>query len=149
MIFLETLTILSTSRTTHLTWPRFTLYVCLHYVALCPALPNPENGMVMWDTLAPEGVATYTCDPGFTLVGEPTGGSGSGGSGFILSIRICGSDGTWSGMAPTCERKFNIIFLAPYYFCSYLRPNTTSFVDFILPLYIGYTCLFTYASKNQ
>ena len=52
--------------------------------------------MVEWDTLAPGGVATYTCDSGFTLVGDPT--------------RICGSDGTWSGMSPTCERKFVTIF---------------------------------------
>ena len=52
--------------------------------------------MVEWDTLAPGGVATYTCDSGFTLVGDPT--------------RICGSDGTWSGMAPTCERKFITTF---------------------------------------
>ena len=72
------------------------VYVCLHYVALCPALSNPTNGEVMWDSLAPGGVTTYTCDPGFSLVGEPT--------------RICGSDGTWSGMPPTCECKFITIF---------------------------------------
>ena len=60
--------------------------------------------MVEWDTLAPGGVANYTCDPGFILVGDRT--------------RICGSDGTWSGMAPTCERKFST--------------NITSFVNFIL-----------------
>ena len=52
--------------------------------------------MVMWDSLAPGGVATYTCDPGFILVGD--------------RIQICGSDGTWSGMAPTCERKFITLF---------------------------------------
>ena len=52
--------------------------------------------MVMWDSLAPGGVATYTCDPGFILNGEPT--------------RNCSSDGTWSGMAPTCERKFITTF---------------------------------------
>ena len=48
--------------------------------------------MVMWDSLAPGGIATYTCDPGFVLVGEST--------------RNCSSDGTWSGMPPTCECKF-------------------------------------------
>ena len=94
---LETLTVPSTSSTTHLTlsivvaW--YYIYICLHCLAiLCPALPNPDNGMVTWDSLAPGGVATYTCDPGFVLIGEPT--------------RNCGSDGTWSGMAPICERKF-------------------------------------------
>ena len=49
------------------------------------------NGMAMWDSLAPGGVATYSCDFGFFLVGDHT--------------RICGSDGTWSGMAPTCARE--------------------------------------------
>ena len=68
------------------------IYIYTHYVALCPALTNPDNGMVTWDSLAPGGVATYTCDPGFILDGEST--------------RTCGSDGTWSGMAPTCECKF-------------------------------------------
>ena len=87
---------------------------CLHYVALCPALPNPDNGMVTWDSLAPGGVATYTCDPGFIDIfpinGFGSSGSGPSGSGFTLRFRICGSDGTWSGMAPTCERKFIAIF---------------------------------------
>ena len=80
--------------------------------------------MVMWDSLAPGGVATFTCDPGFILDRDPTSGSGpsgsgssgsgSSGSGFILPFRICGSDGTWSGMAPTCERKliFSITFIS-------------------------------------
>ena len=74
--------------------------------------------MVTWHSLAPGGVATYTCDPGFSPVGEPT--------------RICGSDGTWSGMAPTCARKF-ITILAPYHLHvhNYLRLNITSPVDFI------------------
>ena len=59
---------------------------------LCPRLDDPLNGMVMWNSLTSEGVATYTCDPGFRLVGDPT--------------HICGSDGTWSGVPPVCEREF-------------------------------------------
>ena len=50
----------------------------------------------MWDTLAPGGVAIYTCDSAFILVGDRT--------------RICGSDGTWSEMAPACECKFSTLF---------------------------------------
>ena len=67
--------------------------------------------MVEWDTLAPGGVANYTCDPGFILVGDRT--------------RICGSDGTWSGVPPVCERKliFSTILLH-----NYLRPNITSLI---------------------
>ena len=58
--------------------------------------------MVEWDSLAPGGVALYTCVPGFILMGE--------------LIRICGSDGTWSGVPSTCERKKCIctISLSPY-----------------------------------
>ncbi len=36
-------------------------------------------------------VATYTCNPGFTLDGGTT--------------RTCGSDGQWNGSAPVCLRK--------------------------------------------
>ena len=97
---LETLTVPCTSSTTHLTWPMIigTRFVCLHYclAILCPALSNPDNGMVTWDSLSPGGVANYTCDPGFSLIGD--------------YARICGSDGTWSGEPPTCERKFITIF---------------------------------------
>ena len=73
----------------------FWIYFCLHhYVAQCPELDDTTNGMVEWDSLSPGGVAIYTCDPGFNPVGDPT--------------RICGSDGTWSGVPPTCERKLTI-----------------------------------------
>ena len=60
-------------------------------VILCPSLPDIDNGMVEVSGLSPGGVATYTCDPGFILVGDPT--------------RICRDNGTWSGEEPTCERK--------------------------------------------
>ena len=83
---LATLTVPSTSSTTQ----AYGIYVSLHYAGQCPELDDPTNGMVEWDTLAPRGVANYTCDPGFILVGDPT--------------RICSSDGTWSGVPPVCER---------------------------------------------
>ena len=67
-------------------------------IIMCPALPDPDNGMVTWDNLAPGGIATYTCDSGFILVGDPT--------------RNCGSDGTWSGEEPTCDRKLLSIITA-------------------------------------
>ena len=65
--------------------------VLLSTAIMCPELPAIENGMVSWSGLSPGGVATYTCDDGFILVGDPT--------------RICRDDGTWSGEEPTCERK--------------------------------------------
>ena len=68
----------------------------------CPELPNPINGIVTWTSLSPGGVATYTCNDGFRLVG--------------ISTRICGSGGIWSGMAPTCERKFITIYSTISYY---------------------------------
>ena len=69
-----------------------TCILLLHnIVIMCPPLPDNDNGVVDWSGLSPGGVATYTCDPGFILVGDPT--------------RICRDNGTWSGEEPTCERK--------------------------------------------
>ena len=65
---------------------------------MCPALPDIDNGMVSWTGLSPGDVATYTCDSGFILVGDPT--------------RMCRDNGTWSGEEPTCERKL----LLPLYY---------------------------------
>ena len=64
---------------------------------LCPRLDDPLNGAVSVTGLSPESVANYTCNDGFLLVG--------------ISTRICGSDGTWSGVPPECEREFNTISL--------------------------------------
>ena len=60
-------------------------------IAMCPPLPDIDNGVVSWTGLSPGDVATYTCDLGFILVGDVT--------------RICTDNGTWSGEEPTCERK--------------------------------------------
>ncbi len=38
-------------------------------------------------------IAFFTCVTGYTLNGGTT--------------RTCGSDGVWSGSAPTCQRKWN------------------------------------------
>ena len=65
------------------------LYYCL--AIMCPPLPDIDNGVVDWSGVSPGGVATYTCDPGFILVGEPT--------------QICRDNGTWSDEEPTCECK--------------------------------------------
>ena len=60
-------------------------------IVMCPALPDIDNGVVSWTGLSPGDVATYTCDSGFIIVGDPT--------------RNCTNIGTWSGEEPTCERK--------------------------------------------
>ncbi len=59
--------------------------------APCDVLASPKNGNVTPTTAAAGGVATYSCDAGYSL-------AGNGGS----ATRTCQSDGTWAGSAPTC-----------------------------------------------
>lgn len=58
----------------------------------CGALTNPTNGSVSAPvttyTSTPT-TATYSCNPGYDLVGSPT--------------RACQTSGTWSGTAATCQ----------------------------------------------
>ncbi|CAH1248690.1 CSMD2 [Branchiostoma lanceolatum] len=112
----------------------------------CPALSSPANGFVTVGGSFYRDTASYSCFPGYDLVGSstrtcqadklwsgtaptcvgrhctplsaPANGSVIGGNlygdhvtfscntGFQLSnndIRICGHDGVWSGVQPTCE----------------------------------------------
>ena len=55
----------------------------------CPTLANPANGSVAAATLTFGSTATYSCDTGYALSGGAT--------------RMCQSDATWSGAAPTCQ----------------------------------------------
>ncbi len=62
----------------------------------CDALTDPVNGFV--DTTNGNNypsTATYACDPGFGPVGSAT--------------RTCGTDGHWSGTAPTCDPTFYVV----------------------------------------
>ena len=61
----------------------------MYTVVDCGDLDDPMNGRVSLDETVFESIATYTCDPGFVLVGNME--------------RICQADGTWSGTEPTCE----------------------------------------------
>ena len=65
----------------------------------CLELQAPLNGTVITHSqqLGVGTTATYSCDPGYVLVGETT--------------RTCedthrGATGTWSGMMPLCEGVF-------------------------------------------
>ena len=58
---------------------------------MCPALEAPANGDVRVSGFNVGDTAVYTCDVNYQLDGRST--------------RTCGSDGQWTGEAPTCERK--------------------------------------------
>ncbi len=55
----------------------------------CGPLGAPDDGSVDASETTLGGVATYSCDEGFVVAGEPT--------------RTCQPDGTWSGDEPTCS----------------------------------------------
>ena len=56
----------------------------------CSALSNPANGQVSHPGGTTFGqTATYSCNPGYTLVGDIT--------------RTCQATGQWSGDAPICQ----------------------------------------------
>ena len=57
--------------------------------AVCPDLTDPANGMVVMAGNSVGNTATYSCDPGFELVGVQT--------------VTCQADRTWSDPPPTCE----------------------------------------------
>ena len=68
-------------------------------IVICSDLPSLENGDIDYggggstNSRPVNTVATYTCNPGYTLNGGTT--------------RTCGSDGVWSGPAIDCQRKWN------------------------------------------
>ena len=70
---------------------------------MCPTLSSPENGQVMVNTHTVGGVATYTCNNGYTLTG--------------VSMRMCeedsGVNGQWTLQPPTCPRKL-IVFASDH-----------------------------------
>ena len=61
--------------------------------ATCEGLDAPANGQVDVTTLYQGSVATYTCDPTYKLNGDPE--------------RTCESSGEWSGVEPSCTRRFH------------------------------------------
>ena len=73
--------------------------VLVPIVITCSDLPALTNGDIDYagagssDSRPVDTVATYTCNPGYTLNGYTT--------------RTCGSDGVWSGDTPMCQRKWN------------------------------------------
>ena len=58
----------------------------------CSDLPDPINGSVTLNSTVEGSIANYTCDEGFLLDGPV--------------VRMCGSNGMWSGSTPQCEGEF-------------------------------------------
>ena len=57
----------------------------------CDTLEDPANGRVVLSGTTVGSTADYSCDEGYVL----TGGA----------QRVCQKSRTWSGVAPTCERR--------------------------------------------
>ncbi|XP_019620839.1 PREDICTED: uncharacterized protein LOC109467334 [Branchiostoma belcheri] len=64
----------------------------------CPLLTAPVDGAMTGSNFYQD-VLTFTCDPGYDLVGNPT--------------ITCQADATWSGTVPTCTRKECPLLTAP------------------------------------
>ena len=68
----------------------------------CGTLTHPTNGQVSYTAgTTYQQTATYSCDPGYNLVGDST--------------RICHATGMWSGNAPTCHGM--LLLELEYYAC--------------------------------
>ncbi len=68
-------------------------YILLSPVVLCFDLLTLTDGGIVYSSgsannRSVNATATYSCNASFSLVGE--------------AVRTCGSDGVWSGSAPTC-----------------------------------------------
>ena len=64
-----------------------------------------ENGMVDFNSTFVTGVATFTCNIGYNLVGD--------------SQRVCQPNGVWSNMVPMCVRKLLAVLFCDYSFCGF------------------------------
>ena len=57
----------------------------------------PDNGDIELSGVHPGSNAAYSCEEGYTLVGDDT--------------RKCQRNGQWTGSAPICESKFIITII--------------------------------------
>ena len=75
---------------------------------------DPDNGQVNESGFEPGSIATYTCNSGYSLSGQPK--------------RECQNDGEWDGDAPTCIRK-SILWSGGTQCVLWQRYNYTKFSD--------------------
>ena len=86
------------------------LLICLPVMKLislfseifCPVLSQPKNGEVTAEwPVAPNEIAEFTCNPGFSLQGN--------------KLLLCNRDGSWSHAQPVCEGLYLKCCLNWYY----------------------------------
>ena len=78
----------------------------------CGCLPTIGNGSVSVASSSYQSVATYSCNTGYTLMGDKT--------------RTCTASGVWAGTEPACSingMRYTILALC---FCTYLHHETHS-----------------------
>ena len=61
----------------------------------CGTLSNPSNGSVMFSMSTFGAMARYMCDEGLNPIGSST--------------RLCQADGSWEGVAPTCQSEWCVL----------------------------------------
>lgn len=77
-------------RELHYTYTSIALYVYYPCIATsCGQLFDPVNGLVEFSSTTAGSIATYTCNPGFRLVGNDR--------------RTCQNNRVWSGQEPRCQ----------------------------------------------
>ena len=64
-----------------------------HTAVTCDLLEAPENGQISKSGTVRGSTTTYSCFPGFQLIG--------------VAVRTCLENGQWSDSAPFCRRKYS------------------------------------------
>lgn len=78
------------------------VYLCLSMVVITCSDPGiPANGLRLGDDVTVGQNVTFTCQPGFVMMG----GEGA-------TSRTCTNNGTWSGTMPACQ-GMPILFFTP------------------------------------
>ena len=72
---------------------------CHSFIAAinCGGLSSPSNGQISITDTTFGSIATYSCDPGYTLDGNTS--------------RICQADGQWSGSQPSCNGEWYLLII--------------------------------------
>ena len=83
----------------------------LLFSVVCPELSDPVNGTVEQTVYGLKQTATFSCDPGFGLVGT--------------QVLTCQENGTWNNQPPVCRGKYRtkryILAFSCHNFCEQLN----------------------------